>query len=81
MGTFSQKPKKVLRGVVEDGYQRSRGWRVKMTGGIFWFALASSADAQFKPGAAVQALDTVDADNKLRISHDISAGGTIGESA
>ena len=52
-----------------------------MTGGIFWFALASSADAQFKPGDAVQALDTVDADNKLRISHDISAGGTIGESA
>lgn len=81
MGTFSRKPKKMLHGVVVEGYQKNRGWRVKMTGGIFWFALAASAGAQFKPGDAVQALDAVDSDNKLRISHDTSVKNSYGELA
>lgn len=81
MGTFSRKSKKMLRGVVVDGYKKNKGWRVKMTGGVFWFALAASSGAQFNPGDAVQALDAVDADNKLRISHDTSGGKPYGESA
>ena len=81
MGTFSRKQKKMLRGVVVGGYQKNRGWRVKMTGGVFWFALAASAGAQFKPGDAVQALDIADSDNKLRISHDVAESGSHDASA
>ncbi|MEO1396446.1 MAG: hypothetical protein AAFV90_26435 [Cyanobacteria bacterium J06634_5] len=81
MGTFSKKPKRVLRGVVVDGYQSNRGWRVKMTGGILWFAHAKYAGAKFKIGDAVQALESVDTDNKLRIAHDPSVDNTMGESA
>lgn len=59
----------MLRGVVIEEYQINRGWRVKMTGGILWFALAASAGTQFTPGDSVQAVDNVDEENKLRISH------------
>lgn len=81
MGMFSQKPKKMLHGVVVGRYQKNRGWRVKMTGGVFWFALAASAGAQFKPGDAVQALDIADSENKLRISHDASKSRSYDKSA
>lgn len=69
MNVFSRKQKTILKGVVVDGFKRDRGWRVKMTGGVFWFALAASAGAQFQPGDLVQAIECVDDSNRLRISH------------
>lgn len=69
MNVFSQKEKRILQGVVVEDYRINRGWRVKMTGGVLWFAFAAAAGSQFKKGDCVQAPDCIDSGNKLRISH------------
>lgn len=65
---YSKKEKRMLRGVVVEDCSDHRGWRVKMTGGILWFALADRAGAQFTIGDKVQAFDCADSENRLRIS-------------
>lgn len=66
---YSQKEKRILRGIVVKDRTDHRGWRVKMTGGILWFALAEEVGAQFSIGDKVKAIDHVDDANRLRISH------------